>query len=112
VPEYGAFRKLEAFRDFCKMFREMGCRIGIEGFGRHAAELQKLADLGVDHVKIDRSFVHGIHHNGENQKLLKALCSLAQTLGILVIAVGEETEAERKTLLKLGVDGMTDSYTG
>ena len=111
VPEYGAFRKLDAFRDFCKMLREIGCRVGLEDFGRHAAELQKVADLGVDYVKIDPSFVHGINHNRENQKLLKTLCSLARTLGILVIALGVETEAERKTLLKLGVDGMTESYT-
>jgi len=93
------------------MLREIGCRVGLEDFGRHAAELQKLADLGVDYVKIDPSFVHGINHNKENQKLLKTLRSLARTLGILVIALGVETEAERKTLLKLGVDGMTESYT-
>ncbi|HET7062457.1 MAG TPA: EAL domain-containing protein [Nitrosospira sp.] len=110
VPESGAHRKIESFRDFCKTFRELGCRIGVEHFGRHSAELQKYADIGLDYVKVDTFFVRGIHQNKENQKLLKFLCGLARTLGILVIALGVETEAERRALLKIGVDGVTGPY--
>ncbi|HTJ53985.1 MAG TPA: EAL domain-containing protein, partial [Nitrosospira sp.] len=107
IPEYGVFRNFEAFRDFCRTFRELGGRIGVEHFGRHFSELQKLADLGLDYIKVDASFIRGINQNRDNQKLLKALCNLSHTIGILVIALGMQNEAEWKTLIKLGFDGMT-----
>lgn len=107
VPEYGAFRSLEAFHAFCHTFKKLGCRIGIDHFGRHFSELQKLADLGLDYLKVDAGFVHGINQNKENQKLLKGFCSLAHRLSIIVIATGVQTEAERKALTRLGFDGAT-----
>lgn len=107
VPEYGAFRKFEAFHDFCRTFKKLGCRIGMDHFGHHFTELQKLTDLGLDYVKVDAGFVHGISQNKENQKFLKGLCSLTHRIGIIVIATGVQTEAERKTLIKLGHDGVT-----
>ena len=105
VPEYGAFRKFEAFHDFCHTFRKLGCRVGVNHFGHHFTELQKFADLGLDYVKADAGFVHGVNQNKENQKFLKGLSSLAHRIGIIVIATGVQTEAEQKTLAKLGLDG-------
>jgi EAL domain-containing protein (putative c-di-GMP-specific phosphodiesterase class I)/GGDEF domain-containing protein len=107
IPEYGVFRNFEAFRDFCRTFRELGGRIGVEHFGRHFSELQKLADLGLDYIKVDASFIRGINQNRDNQKLLKALCNLSHTIGIPVIALGVQNEVEWKALIKLGFDGMT-----
>ncbi|KIO48907.1 EAL domain-containing protein [Nitrosospira sp. NpAV] len=107
VPEYGAFREFEAFRDFCHTFKELGCRIGIEHFGHHFGEFQKLTDLGLDYLKIDASFVRGINQKKNNQKFLKGLCSLAHSIGIIVIAVAVQSEAEQKALIKLGFDGLT-----
>lgn len=107
VPEYGAFRELEAFRDFCRTFKELGCRIGIEHFGHHFREFQKLTDLGLDYLKIDASFVRGINQKKNNQKFLKGLCGLAHSIGIIVIAVAVQNEAEQKTLIRLGLDGVT-----
>ena len=107
VPEYGAFRKFEAFRDFCHTFKELGCRIGIEHFGHHFAELRELTGLGLDYIKVDASFVHGIHQNRNNQKFLKGLCRRAHSIRIIAIAGGVQTEAERKALTKLGFDGAT-----
>lgn len=107
VPEYGAFREFEAFRDFCRTFKELGCRIGIEHFGHHFGEFQKLTDLGLDYLKIDASFVRGINQKKNNQKFLRGLCGLAHSIGIIVIAVAVQNEAEQKTLIKLGFDGVT-----
>jgi EAL domain-containing protein (putative c-di-GMP-specific phosphodiesterase class I)/GGDEF domain-containing protein len=107
VPEYGAFRKFEAFRDFSHTFKELGCRIGIEHFGHHFAELRELTGLGLDYVKVDASFVHRIHQNRNNQKFLKGLCRRAHSICIIAIADGVQTEAEQKALIKLGFDGVT-----
>ncbi|MDQ3186056.1 MAG: EAL domain-containing protein, partial [Pseudomonadota bacterium] len=107
VPEFGAFHKFEAFRDFCHTFKELGCRTGLEHFGHHFGEIQKLTDLGLDYLKVDASFVYGIDQNKGQQKFLKGLCGLAHSVGIMVIAIGVQTEHEQKTLIKLGFDGVT-----
>ncbi|MEO8992884.1 MAG: GGDEF domain-containing protein, partial [Nitrosospira sp.] len=107
VPEYGVYQKFEAFRDFCYTVKELGCRIGIEHFGHHFAELRELTGLGLDYIKVDASFVHGIHKNRSNQKFLKGVCRLAHSIDIIAIADGAQTEAERKALIKLDFDGVT-----
>lgn len=107
VPEYGAFRKFEALRDFCDTLKGLGCRTGIEHFGPQADKLQQLTGFGLDYLKVDAAFVHGIHQNKSNQRFLKDLCKLAHNIGIIMIALGVQTEAERKALIKLGFDGVT-----
>ena len=107
VPEDGAFRDFEVLQDFCRMFRELGCRTGIEHFGQHQGEFGRLTGLGLHYLKIDAGFVHGINRNKTNQKLLKGLCSLAHGNGMMVIASGVQTELELKTLARLGFKGFT-----
>jgi EAL domain-containing protein (putative c-di-GMP-specific phosphodiesterase class I)/GGDEF domain-containing protein len=107
VPEYGAFRKFEVFRNFCHTFKKLGCHIGIEDFGRHFDETQNLAGLGLDYIKVDASFVRGINQNKGNQKFLKGLCKLAHNMNIIMMALGVKSEAERKALIKIGFDGFT-----
>jgi diguanylate cyclase (GGDEF)-like protein len=107
VPEYGVFRHFDAFKDLCKMLKAMGCKVGIEYFGQRFAEGQKLADLGLDYIKVHPSYVRGIDQNIGNQEFLKGLCNVAHAIGIVVIAVGVQTDAELAKLRELGFDGAT-----
>jgi EAL domain-containing protein (putative c-di-GMP-specific phosphodiesterase class I)/GGDEF domain-containing protein len=107
VPVYGALHHLDAFRELCRTLKLLGCKVGIERFGRKLSEFNKFADVGVDYVKVDTNFVRGIDQNPGNQELLRGLCKMVHNLGILAIAVGVETEAEQATITALGFDGST-----
>jgi diguanylate cyclase (GGDEF)-like protein len=107
VPEYGVFKQFDAFRDLVHTVKPLGCRVGIEYFGQRFAEGDKLADLGLDYIKVHPSYVHGIASNPGNQEFLKGLCSVARNFGIVVIALGVESEADLPLLASLGFDGMT-----
>ena len=107
VPEYGVFTQFEAFRDLCNALKPLGCRIGIEHFGRKLSEVSKLADLGVDYVKVDASFIRGIDQNEGNQEFLKGLCRMVQGIGVMVIAVGVRSQSEVDSVVALGFDGAT-----
>lgn len=107
VPEYGVFRHFDAFRDLARALKRLGCRVGIEYFGQRFAQGERLADLGLDYIKIHPSYVHGIAGNPGNQEFLRRLCTLAHTLGIAVIAVGVETHTDLPLLADLGFDGAT-----
>ena len=107
VPEYGVFRQFDAFRDLVRSLKALGCRVGIEYFGQRFAESNKLADLGLDYIKVHPSYTHGIRTNEGNQEFLKGLCSMAHTLGITVIALGVDDKDDLPLLTQLGFDGAT-----
>ncbi len=107
VPEHGVFTHFEAFRELCSTLKPLGCRIGIEYFGRKLSEVNKLADIGVDYVKVDSGFIRGIDQNEGNQEFLKGLCKMVHSIGILVIAVGVRNQQEVDTIVTLGFDGAT-----
>ena len=101
------FRQFDAFRELCKMLKALGCKVGIEYFGQRFAEGQKLADLGLDYIKVHPTYVRGIDQNPGNQEFLKGLCNIAHALGIVVIALGVESEGDLPLLASLGFDGIT-----
>lgn len=107
VPEYAVFRHFDAFTELCKMLKALGCKVGIEFFGQRFAQGQKLADLGLDYIKVHPSYVRGIDQNVGNQEFLKGLCNVAHAIGIVVIAVGVVNETEIAKLRELGFDGVT-----
>ena len=107
VPEYGVFRQFDAFRDLVRSLKALGCRVGIEYFGQRFAESNKLADLGLDYIKVHPSYIHGIGTNEGNQEFLKGLCRMAHTLGITVIALGVDNKDDLPLLTQLGFDGAT-----
>lgn len=107
VPIYGAVNHVDAFRALCAELKQLGCKVGLEQFGRKLGEIDKFADLGIDYVKIDPSFVSGIEHNPGHQELLRGLCRIVRGIGILTIAVGVRSQEEWDALRELGVDAVT-----
>jgi cyclic di-GMP phosphodiesterase Gmr len=76
------------------MLREMGVRVSIDDFGTGYSSLSALADITADEIKIDRSFISGIHERPRNQSVLRAIESLAHALGMSIVAEGVETFEE------------------
>ena len=76
------------------ILREIGVRISIDDFGTGYSSLSTLADITADEIKIDRSFITGIHERPRNQSVLRAIESLGRALGMTIIAEGVETYEE------------------
>jgi diguanylate cyclase (GGDEF)-like protein len=76
------------------MLREIGVKVSIDDFGTGYSSLSALADITVDEVKVDRSFITDIHQRPRSQSVLKAIESLSQALGMSVVAEGIETFEE------------------
>jgi len=107
VPEYGVFRAFDAFKELAHTLQQLGCRVGIEYFGQRFTEGNKLADLGLDYIKVHPSYVRGIGDNLGNQEFLRGLCNIAHAIGIQVIALGVESRDDLPLLASLGFDGAT-----
>jgi len=107
VPEQDAFNHLLEFHDFCSQIKPLGCKIGIEHVGSRISRLGELHDVGLDYIKIDASVIRSIDTNEANRTLLRGLCMIAHSLGVLAIAEGVQTDYEIATLKQIGIDGMT-----
>jgi diguanylate cyclase (GGDEF)-like protein/PAS domain S-box-containing protein len=88
--------------------RQLGISSAIDDFGTGYSSLTYLQDLPIDALKIDQSFVRNLNPlaNGEtaNGAIVKAIVTLAQELGLRVIAEGVETAEELDVLRCLGCD--------
>ncbi|AHE97800.1 bifunctional diguanylate cyclase/phosphodiesterase [Thioalkalivibrio paradoxus] len=107
LPEAMAFRHLDRFAHLCSEAKAFECRIGIEHFGHQVSEIGRLHDIGLDYLKADASFVRSVEKNPANQTLLRTLCTIGHSIGVIVIAEGVRTDEERQALETLGLDGVT-----
>lgn len=80
----------------------LGVKIAMDDFGTGYASLSSLQSFPFDKIKIDRTFVSGVDHNGQSQAIVRAVIGLGKALGIPVIAEGVETEGERLFLMREG----------
>lgn len=58
-------------------------------------------------MKIDGSVIRGIDTNEANKTLLRGLCMIAHSIGVLAIAEGVHSNSEIEALKMIGIDGMT-----
>ena len=82
--------------------RRMGCSIAMDDFGTGYSALGYLAKFPINTLKIDRSFVDKIFEKQENALLVKAIVSLAQALGLTLVAEGVETCEQARFLKDIG----------
>lgn len=90
--------------------KEMGTRISIDDFGTGYSSLSYLERYPIDCLKIDRSFMpHDPQAPGAGI-IAGTIISMAQTLGIDVVAEGVETREQRDFLLARGCSRAQGHY--
>jgi diguanylate cyclase (GGDEF)-like protein len=82
--------------------KQLGVRLAIDDFGTGFSSLSTLADLPVDILKIDGSFVSGHHTGSPSVPMLEGILGLAHKLSLEVIAEGIEDQEQLDLLRTLG----------
>ena len=80
--------------------REAGIQVLIDDFGTGYSSLSYLQRFSVDTLKIDRSFLME-QGDGEGWDIVETIITLAEDLGVTVIAEGVETEEQNARLKQL-----------
>src|SRR3954462_12072587 len=82
----------------------LGVRIAIDDFGTGYSSLAYLRRFPIDMLKVAREFVDGLGRDAHDDVITHAIVELANTLGLLTVAEGIETEQQSETLAALGCD--------
>lgn len=88
----------------------LGVRLAVDDFGTGYATLKQLQNLPVHELKVDRSFVSGMHENRGNQTIVRSTIDLGKQLGLRVVAEGVETVEELRGLAAMGCDEVQGYY--
>ena len=92
--------------------RHLGIAVVMDQFGRGQTSLEKLRDLPVDEIKIDRSFITNLVEDEQDQKMAEAIIDLAHRFAKTVVADGVEDAATFEYLANAGCDIGQGFYLG
>lgn len=94
ITESAAMQNVNRNILMLRELKEMGVKISIDDFGTGYSSLSYLKKFPIDALKVDRSFISGIHEDPDDAAIVNAIIVLAKTLKLKVTAEGVETEEQ------------------
>lgn len=86
--------------------RKLGIEISIDDFGIAYSSLSRLKQLPLNTLKIDRSFIHDIGSDPDDEVIVRTIIDMAHNLNLKVVAEGVENEAQYDFVCKHQCDAV------
>jgi diguanylate cyclase (GGDEF)-like protein/PAS domain S-box-containing protein len=102
ITESAAMLDAERANPVVRALHDMGVRLAIDDFGSGHSSLSRLRDVPVDVLKIDQSFLRGVPDDPQAAAMTRAIIELGAALGMLTVAEGVTSEAQRIFLVEHG----------
>jgi EAL domain-containing protein (putative c-di-GMP-specific phosphodiesterase class I) len=112
ITETSEMVSLHGTRRFMQALKALGCRFALDDFGTGFSSFTHLRHLPSDFVKIEGSFVEGMTGSELDHKMVSSIASLAQSLGMRVIAEHVDSFATLAALRSCGVDYVQGHFLG
>lgn len=104
ITESVAMQQPEETVRILQLLHDMGVGLAIDDFGTGYSSLSYLRMFPINHLKLDRSFVHEIGQGAGSSVICDATIGLAHNLGLKLVAEGVETQAQYDYLAQKGCD--------
>ena len=91
----------EKMRDNITALSQIGCKVFMDDFGAGIFEIERIAEMPLSGIKLDREFVK-VGLSDENSAVFDGTLQMINDIGINAVAVGVENEDMENRLLKLG----------
>jgi diguanylate cyclase (GGDEF)-like protein len=101
ITESAVMENADMAARLLKRLKGLGVQLSIDDFGTGYSSLSYLHRFPVNTLKIDRSFVGRIGEAAENIEIVRTVISLAENMGMEVVAEGIETVSQLTQLRKL-----------
>jgi len=110
ITESMVMKDPEAAVTVMEALRAMGVRLAIDDFGTGHSSLGYLKRFPVHQLKVDRSFVRDLPHNGDDVAITRAVIAMAHSLRMSVVAEGVEHQQQFDLLRAEGCDEFQGFY--
>jgi EAL domain-containing protein (putative c-di-GMP-specific phosphodiesterase class I) len=102
ITETSLMRDLSVALAVLTRLRLRGFGLSLDDYGTGFSSMQQLARIPFTELKIDRSFVHGVHQRETVQVMLRSALEMANRLGLNTVAEGVESLQDWRLLQEYG----------
>ncbi len=102
VTESTVMNRVEEATKTLTWLKGLGLRIALDDFGTGYSSLSHLAQLPIDKLKIDQSFITHMDTDSRSLAIAETVLSLGKKLGVEVVAEGIESQGALNLLRELG----------
>lgn len=103
-------KNISVLSEIIEIYKKQGFLIALDDFGKGYSNLDQIAVLKPNIVKINSSLVKNIEQCIHKQEIFKAITGLSRRIGAVVIAKGIENKNEAVKCLELRADFLQGSY--
>jgi diguanylate cyclase (GGDEF)-like protein/PAS domain S-box-containing protein len=112
ITETAAVSNFEEAERFAQILDGIGCNLALDDFGTGFGSFTYLKYVNARYLKIDLEFVHHLISNNTDQKVVRSIVDIAESLDKKTIAEGVEDAATLAALKHAGVDFAQGFYLG
>ncbi|MEQ8839521.1 MAG: EAL domain-containing protein [Acidimicrobiales bacterium] len=112
ITESAVMADVTRSEEILHRLKELGVQLAVDDFGTGFSSLAYLKRFPVDALKIDRAFVSDLGSDRSDRAFVRSIVSLADALGLDVVAEGVETEQQAEILVELGCLRAQGFYFG
>ncbi len=110
ITESVMMQNTEATLAALHRLRELGVKISMDDFGTGFSALGYLRRFPFDKLKIDRSFICDLSNNDDALAIVRAVTTMAASLGMITTAEGVETADQMAQVRMLGCNEVQGFY--
>jgi len=93
-----------------KRLQKCGITFAIDDFGTGYSSLSYLQELPIGEVKIDKAFIADMGGNGNSEKMIETIISIAKNFNLEIVSEGVEEEAQFEALQAYDCDIFQGFY--
>lgn len=101
ITEHSLVQDSRSIHSILNEIHNKNIQIAVDDFGVGYSSLSYLQQLNVDILKIDRSFIQKLSTDKRSFGLCKGIITIAQELGLTIIAEGVEEQSQHELIVKL-----------
>jgi diguanylate cyclase (GGDEF)-like protein/PAS domain S-box-containing protein len=110
ITESRLMENIQFYEVLLNDIKSLGFTLSIDDFGTGYSCLSYLKRLPIEILKIDKSFIQDITIDKDDAAIVSATISMAQKMGLAIIAEGVETKEQVEFLQENGCTGMQGYY--